>query len=808
MLNKLIEVNIDDDERTARKKLSPMIKNILWVGICCLTLVLMITVLAIMRKLTLQLLLLIIISTVAIFCATSIFSVQLWQRSKKRNMESLKSNKKSVLDNIVNLTSTGLTVLTLLLSASVMSPLDLGYGSFANFVVFLIYMSTVIWIISFVMYILIITIVFFWKKSSSIHQQLSYGTVSFFVGSFLTCALFMLAVAMRTGSGPVGFGLGLALALSHVIFIGGIAAAIFYDTKRLKILFAALAIIGCVVVSLILWYYLNDGYATKINAITPTERFPHNLTHDPSLNGNYSYGFLTYGSGMDNRIDYGLKASIITPTIDLSSIITLSTFNKQNFQFDESTLPLNGRIWYPTNTSSGPYPIVLMVHGNHMSTGSSENGYEYLSTMLASQGFFTVSVDQNFLNLAPFYSSTEYGQMSKIKKYDVSFSRRPEFIARALILLETLKQLRLWNTQEKNQFYNQLDLSNIGLMGHSRGGETIVIAYVLNKLKFLPDYPGSISLSNYNFEIKALFSISGTDDGYTPLGYSLESHDVTMFGIHGIYDADLLSFSFQGKLKSLRFTSNSSIYNFKASLYVHQANHGQFNTKWGRYDLIPGVNQFINVRPLMKAEEQQHICKMYMAALMNIVLKNQTQYCILFEDYRSGLRYLPHTNYISTFQDSKEIIIADFENYDVTIGTIAGSKINAANLLLWGSVYVEVYRSAMLILQPMKDLIGKYAINLQNPVNGSSVRFMIGRTPEGLVDNLTVLLWYENETFDSHVVHVLPALSKHTYKLGSTEYVTAVQTVSFPLTSAFAGLEFVINETNAQFLIDNIVIAR
>ncbi|CAF5073475.1 unnamed protein product, partial [Rotaria socialis] len=70
----------------------------------------------------------------------------------------------------------------------------------------------------------------------------------------------------------------------------------------------------------------------------------------------------------------------------------------------------------------------------------------------------------------------------------------------------------------------------------------------------------------------------------------------------------------------------------------------------------------------------------------------------------------------------------------------------------------------------MKDLIGKYAINLQNPVNGSSVRFMIGRTPEGLVDNLTVLLWYENETFDSHVVHVLPALSKHTYKLGSTEY--------------------------------------
>ncbi|CAF2102784.1 unnamed protein product [Rotaria magnacalcarata] len=773
-------MNIDDDERIARKKISPMIKNIAWVGICCLTLILMIIVLAIMRKLTLQLLLLIIISTVAIFCATSIFSVQLWQRSKKRNMESLKSNKKNVLDNIVNLTSIGLTVLILLLSASVMSPLDLGYGSFATFVVFLIYMPTAIWIISF---------------------QLSYGTVLFFVGSFLTCALFMI-----TDSEPAG--LGLALALSHVIFIGGIAAAIFYNSKRLKILFAALAIIGCVGDSRILWYYLNDGYVTKIDIIIPTERFPHNLTHDPSLHGNYSYGFLTYGSGIDNRIDYGLKASIITPTIDLSSIITLSTFNKQNFNFNQFVLPLNGRIWYPTNTSSGPYPIVLMVHGNHVSMEPSENGYEYLGTMLASQGFFTVSVDQTFLNVDPFGSSTGYGQMSKIKKYDASFSRRPEFIARALILLETLKQLRLWNTQEKNQFHNQLDLSNVGLVGHSRGGEAIVIAYMLNKLKFLPDYPGSISLSNYNFEIKALFSISGTNDGYTPLGYKLKSHDVTMFGIHGIYDADLLSLSFQGKLRSLRFTSNSSNYNFKASLYVNQANHGQFNTNWGRYDLSPGKNQFINVRPLMKIEEQQHICKMYMAALMNIVLKNQTQYRILFEDYRSGLRYLPHTNYISTFQDSKEIIIADFENYDVTIGTIAGSKIKATNLLLWGSVYVEVYRSAMLILQPMKDLIGKYAINLQNPVNGSSVRFMIGRTPEGLVDNLTVLLWYENGTFDSHAVHVLPALSKNIYKLSATEYVTAVQTVSFPLTSVFAGLEFVINDTNAQFLIDNIVIAQ
>jgi hypothetical protein len=248
--------------------------------------------------------------------------------------------------------------------------------------------------------------------------------------------------------------------------------------------------------------------------------------------------------------------------------------------------------------------------------------------------------------------------------------------------------------------------------------------------------------------------------------------------------------------------------NFKASLYVHQANHGQFNTDWGRYDLPSGISQFMNVRPLMKIEEQQHICQIYMSALMNIVLKNQIEYKILFEDYRSILNYLPYTNYISTFQDSNEIIIADFENYDVRIGTIIDSKINITNLLLWSSVYIKIYHSAMLLLQPMENLIGTYTIHLQNPINGSNIRFMIGRPPEGLIDYLIVRVLYEIGTNDSFNVRVLPALTKQIYKISSEEYITAVQTISLPLLNPIIGLEFLINGTNAQFLIDNIVIVK
>ncbi|CAF3424054.1 unnamed protein product [Rotaria socialis] len=200
--------------------------------------------------------------------------------------------------------------------------------------------------------------------------------------------------------------LEILLSLSLTLFIGGITATILYRSNLFKfIYFLLLFAIGCIGVIVFLWLYLIDGYDMIIDVMIPSERFSNNITNDSSLNGNYSYSFVTYGSGYDERIDYGIKASIKTPTIDLSSIIKISSFNKKTFKYNESTLPFNSRIWYPTN-NSGPYPIVLMVHGNHICTESSEIGYEYLGKMLASQGFIAVSIDENVLNDAlPFYST-------------------------------------------------------------------------------------------------------------------------------------------------------------------------------------------------------------------------------------------------------------------------------------------------------------------------------------------------------------------------------------------------------------------
>ncbi|CAF1582385.1 unnamed protein product [Adineta ricciae] len=790
-------------------KYSPFgIKNVFFIGICFILLLILITIVANMRTLAIEFMMLIILNMIAILIIIVIYFVQIWIRLKQNSVGTL-PKKMNTLTRITLMTSIGLSMLTVLLFAFVMSPIDFGYGRFGTFVLILISMSTIVWIITLIVYACEIAIKFLWIKCFSVRQQLSHGCSSFFIGSFIVCPFLLSIMAVTTRSGLAGFGLGIAFSSSHALLIGGIVAAILYRRKAFKVICCILSTTGCVGVGLVLWYYLKDGFDTEITVTIPSERFPHNLTNDPSLNGNCSYLSMTYGSGIDRRMDYGIKASIITPTVDLSSIITISSFNKRVFKCDESALPLNGRVWHPVNANDDihPRPIVILVHGNHLSTESSEIGYEYLGTMLASQGFIAVSVDMNFLNAAPTFSQIGYGKLSQMIKYDLDYHRGPELVARAIMILETLKQLRLWNEQLTNRFYKKLDLENIGLMGHSRGGEAIVIAHLFNKLKFLPDYPTNISFNNYNFGIKALFSISGTNDDYMPLGRSLQLRDVTMFAIHGIYDGDLMSFLFQAKLANLRFTPNTKDYKFKGSLYIHQANHGQFNTAWGRYDLISGVSQFMNLRPIMQIKEQQHICKLYMAAFMNLVLKNQTQYRILFEDYRSALAYLPYTNYISTFQDSNEIVIADFESYDITIGNIAGSRIEARNLLLWNSIYEKVYCSAMLLLQPIENAIGRYTIHLENPVLGTAIRFMVGRLPTGLVDYLTVLLLYENGEYDSFVVHVLPALGKKVFKMVALEYVTAMQTISLPLARPSIGLEFVINGTNAQFLIDNIVLA-
>ena len=121
-------------------------------------------------------------------------------------------------------------------------------------------------------------------------------------------------------------------------------------------------------------------------------------------------------------------------------------------------------------------------------------GYGYLGELLASRGFILVSVDENFIN----------GNL------------RGESDGRAWLLLKHLEDWKRWNDSSAGPFSHKVDMHNIAIMGHSRGGEAVGIAAAFNRLSHYPD-DANVKF-NFNFDIKSVFAIAPVDGQYKPAG--------------------------------------------------------------------------------------------------------------------------------------------------------------------------------------------------------------------------------------------------------------------------------------------------
>lgn len=88
---------------------------------------------------------------------------------------------------------------------------------------------------------------------------------------------------------------------------------------------------------------------------------------DPAAEGDHSVRQLTYGSGSDrHRGEYGEEVTIPTDSVDASAFLSgwegITGWSRTRYWgFDETALPVNGRVWYPEG--DGPFPLVLLVHG-------------------------------------------------------------------------------------------------------------------------------------------------------------------------------------------------------------------------------------------------------------------------------------------------------------------------------------------------------------------------------------------------------------------------------------------------------------
>ena len=412
----------------------------------------------------------------------------------------------------------------------------------------------------------------------------------------------------------------------------------------------------------------SDGVDAEILHVQETASpTPPLLTApNPALPGRHAVKMLFYGSGTDlRRPEYGASVAIKTASVDASEFFKdfkgwKAGLRRRYWGFGMDKLPLNARVWYPEG--DGPFPLALIVHGNHTMSEFSDPGYAYLGELLASRGFILASIDENFLNSGLFHDPPK------------------QQAVRGWMLLEHLKLWRAWNGAPGNPFFKKVDVDNVALMGHSRGGEAAATAVLFNKLAYYPD-DANIRF-DYGFPIKSVVAIAPADGQYKPAGQWRTVENVNYLTIQGANDADVSSFMGSRQWDHVRYTEGGPW--FKSELYIYRANHGQFNTVWGRTDAGEPWSWFLNLRPLLTGGEQRRIGKTYISAFLEATLHDRREYLPMFRDYRAIRAWLPNTLFMSRYQDASYKVIADFsEDPDITTTTVPGGRIQAENLSIW-----------------------------------------------------------------------------------------------------------------------------
>jgi hypothetical protein len=162
----------------------------------------------------------------------------------------------------------------------------------------------------------------------------------------------------------------------------------------------------------------------------------------------------------------------------------------------------------------------------------------------------------------------------------------------------------------------------------------------------------------------------------------MKLEDVSFLALQGSYDSDEASFHGLRQFRRIEFPGSD--YHFKAGLYLHRANHGQFNTVWGRRDAGPPHAWLLNLAPLIDGETQRRVALVSIAAFLEATLHEKLSYVPLFRDPRVGREWFPDVTLVAQFSDSRTTPIATFEeDLDVSTATLEGARVEAEGLSLW-----------------------------------------------------------------------------------------------------------------------------
>ncbi len=433
----------------------------------------------------------------------------------------------------------------------------------------------------------------------------------------------------------------------------------FVRTKRFKQIFAYVVLpfsIAYIVAFSI--FFFNDNFGRsrvefyeqiKRNEVTQAAGFDEFLK-----DGAFEVASLSYGPETDADIVTEIDYTIFDSVQNRSGFDAFMADVFSDYDFEK--VPVKGQIWYPVGKTG--CPVFFMVHGNHDSTVPSYLGYEYLGRYLASNGFGVVSVGENII------SCTGEGNDK-----------------RAILLLDNMKEMFRQNELSDSPLYGLMNEEKVAIGGHSRGGEMAATAYLFNDLEKYPE-DGNIDF-DYHFNISSIVAIAPCVDQYRPVNRSVEISDVNYLLLHGANDQDVSSMMGEKQYNNITFTDDPENTYMKSSVYILGANHGQFNSLWGRYDIEGTMNNFINTNNFIDEADQKLIAKAYIRAFLESTLNENDTYGSLLADVSEYRSYLPETVYVTNYYDSRYKTLCSFDDTTDINHSESGAVIDCTGTKTW-----------------------------------------------------------------------------------------------------------------------------
>lgn len=350
------------------------------------------------------------------------------------------------------------------------------------------------------------------------------------------------------------------------------------------------------------------------------------------------------------------------------------------------------RAFWPTDLSK-PRPIVFLLHGNHSTCGEgnpridsdctytyegtcptgqvvtpNHEGYNYLGQQLASLGYIAVTINANRGITCGAGTDADWGLN----------------LARGRLVLRHIEEWMHWATAGgapaslgtgPDAFLGKIDFTNVGLMGHSRGGEGMRAA--------LAQYrdAGSIWPARIpNLKIRGIFEI-GSVDGQA--GRVLDADDTAWNQILPMCDGDVSDLRGRLPFERMLKKTTEARKTPKSLTMVYGANHNFFNTEW-KTDESQGCFEHKEIHgagPV--SQNQQTVAAIEISAFMlaNVGADKQPEMGRLFDPsylVPGALTSITRIDrdHVYTFDRTYSVVVDDF---DQPTGTSSCHKMNGAS---------------------------------------------------------------------------------------------------------------------------------